>query len=424
MIDSKASIRSIVDYEQYLAFIKNISIDLNRAKAEAVNVQFGIESISSIESLTIDIPFGLMKFHVIKTDTSFLLSLADMNRFKVYFNNIENILFMIIENRSLSIVRRFDHGFLLWKNFLHSYITQFFEFNLCYLTDVELRQLHRRFDHLSITKLHNLLERFDHEVKKAVLKKLTKFCIFCQKYARSSERFRFTLKDEINFNYSVIVDVMYIDNNLILHVVDDVTRFQIAKWLQNISVKHIWEMLRLCWIDVYLSFSDHILTDADKNFANRKFCQFVISMTIIIKSVFVEAHWSIDVVKRYHAELRRAYQMIFENLNTESTISKEIVLQMIVKAINDTIDSDELMLILLMFETYLRMHVMNLPISSIPQRAIAIEKAMIEIRKFRAERQIVDALNTRNDSIVISVHDLLLNSNVLVWRDDLNQRGK
>ncbi len=38
MIDSKASIRLIVDYEQYLAFIKNISIDLNRAKTETVNV--------------------------------------------------------------------------------------------------------------------------------------------------------------------------------------------------------------------------------------------------------------------------------------------------------------------------------------------------------------------------------------------------
>jgi hypothetical protein len=36
---------------------------------------------------------------------------------------------------------------------------------------------------------------------------------------------------------------MYIDNNLILHVVDDVTRFQVAKWLQNISAKHIWDML-------------------------------------------------------------------------------------------------------------------------------------------------------------------------------------
>jgi hypothetical protein len=422
MIDSKASIRLIVDYEQYLAFIKNIFIDLNRIKTNAVNVQFEIESISSIESLIIDISFELMKFHVIKANTSFLLSLADMNRLKIYFNNVENILFMIIKNRNLSIIRRFDHDFLLWENFLHFYIIQFFELNFCYLIDVELRQLHKRFDHSFITKLHDLLKRFYHEMKKAILKKLTKFCTFCQKYAKSSERFKFTLRDEINFNYSVIVNVMYIDNNLILHVVDDVTRFQIAKWLQNISVKHIWKMLRLCWIDVYLNLSDHILTDADKNFASREFRQFAISMIIIIKAISMKTHWSIDVVKRYHAELRRAYQMIFENLNEnlniESTISKEIILQMIVKTINDTVDFDELMLILLIFEAYSRMHVMNSSTSSIIQRIIVIEKAMIEIKKLRAQRQIVDALNIRNDSIIISIHDLSINSDVLIWRED------
>jgi hypothetical protein len=88
-------------------------------------------------------------------------------------------------------------------------------------------------------KLHDLLERFDHEIKKSALKKLTKFCTFCQKHAKFSERFKFTLKDEVNFNYSVIVDVMYIENHFILHVVDDATRFQTAKWLQNISAKHI-----------------------------------------------------------------------------------------------------------------------------------------------------------------------------------------
>jgi hypothetical protein len=136
--------------------------------------------------------------------------------------------------------------------------------------------------------------------------------------------------------------------------------------------------------------------------------------------MFVETHWSIDVVKRYHAELRRAYQIIFENLD----VSKEIALQMIVKAINDTIDSDELMLILLIFETYLRMHFINLSISSITQRAMIIEKAMIEIRKLRAERQIVDVLNTRNDPIITSIHNLFLNSDVLIWRDNLNQRDK
>ncbi len=111
MIDSKASVRLIVGYEQYLAFIKNTSIDLNRAKTKAVNVQFEIESILSLESITIDTSMRLVKFHVIKADTLFLLSLADMNRLKVYFNNVENLL--IDKIKILSIIRRFDHDFLL-----------------------------------------------------------------------------------------------------------------------------------------------------------------------------------------------------------------------------------------------------------------------------------------------------------------------
>jgi hypothetical protein len=108
--------------------------------------------------------------------------------------------------------------------------------------------------------------------------------------------------------------------------------------------------------------------------------------------------------------------MISDDLtqSINETISKEIVLQMIVKAINDTIDRDDLMFILLIFEAYSRMQVMNSSTSSITQRAMTIEKAMTEIRKFRVERQIVDVLNIRNDSIIISIHDLLLNSDVLI----------
>jgi hypothetical protein len=90
--------------------------------------------------------------------------------------------------------------------------------------------------------------------------------------------------------------------------------------------------------------------------------------------------------------------MIVENFeinesDNKTRINKEIILQMIVKAINDTVKSDELMLILLIFETYSRMHVMNSSISSINQRAMIIEKAMIEMRIFRVKRQIADALN-------------------------------
>jgi hypothetical protein len=114
MIDSDASTRSTAEYGQYLAFKRgntDPSADLNPIKADAVNVQFEIESTSSIESLTIDTPFGLVKFHVIKADTPFLLSLADMNRLKVYFNNIENLLMSKI--KTSPVIRRFGHGFLL-----------------------------------------------------------------------------------------------------------------------------------------------------------------------------------------------------------------------------------------------------------------------------------------------------------------------
>ncbi len=107
-------------------------------------------------------------------------------------------------------------------------------------------------------------------------------------------------------------------------------------------------------------------------------------MTIITKAISVEAHWSINIVKRYHAKLRRAYQMIVENLDTN--IIKEIILQMIVKAINDTIDFDELVSTLLVFEAYFRLHNTNLSTSIISQREIIIEKAMTEIRKIRVER--------------------------------------
>jgi hypothetical protein len=118
MIDSSASTKSTAEYDQYLAFKKNkidSSVDLDLSRTDAVNVQFDIESASSIESLIIDTSFEIVKFHVIKADTSFLLSLADMNRLKVYFNNVKNILIMIaqFEKSSLSVIRRFGHGFLL-----------------------------------------------------------------------------------------------------------------------------------------------------------------------------------------------------------------------------------------------------------------------------------------------------------------------
>jgi hypothetical protein len=87
------------------------------------------------------------------------------------------------------------------------------------------------------------------------------------------------------------------------------------------------------------------------------------------------------------------------------------------KAINDTAGPNRLVPTLLVFGAYLRMTELDAPSPTVTQRANALKKAMAEIRKLRAERQVADALNMRNRSRMDAVHDLPQNSPVLVWRE-------
>jgi hypothetical protein len=117
-------------------------------------------------------------------------------------------------------------------------------------------------------------------------------------------------------------------------------------------------------------------------------------------------------MKRYHDSLRRIYLVITIEI---SDIDFEIALQMTFKDLNDSIELDELIFILLVFEVYLRMIEMNVSSFTITQRVIAMKKIMKEMRKFNAIRQMNDALNTRNDSNFL-ICNLSLNLFVLIFK--------
>ena len=74
-------------------------------------------------------------------------------------------------------------------------------------------------------------------------------------------------------------------------------------------------------------------------------------MDILTKSVLVEAHWLVRLVKQAHLTLWRAYQVILEELQGQGT-TKEINLQIAVKAVNNTAGLDSLVPTLLVFGTY------------------------------------------------------------------------
>jgi DNA-binding FrmR family transcriptional regulator len=164
-----------------------------------------------------------------------------------------------------------------------------------------------------------------------------------------------------------------------------------------------------------LRSSDVITTDAGKQFVTREFRQYAANMSIEVKTVFVEAHHSIEMIERYHESLRRIYAIIIAEM---LIIDFESVLQMSFKTLNDSIESDDLVSTLLVFEAYLRMIESDAFSSTIIQRAIAMRKAMNEIKRFMTIRRVNDAINTRNESSITSIHDLSLNSSILMFREN------
>jgi Reverse transcriptase (RNA-dependent DNA polymerase) len=211
-----------------------------------------------------------------------------------------------------------------------------------------------------------------------------------------------------------VVDILYIDGSPVLHIVDEATSFQAAKWLKDISAGHTWNVLRQIWIDTYLGPPDVIKADAGRNFTSKEFKQHATSMQVTIDIVPVEAHWSIGLVERYHQPLRRAYEII---KSEAPDTTKDMALQMAVKAVNDTAGPNGLVPTLLVFGAYPKMTDSDASATTVNQRAKAIQLAMKEVNRLHATQQVQKALATRNGPDTSTVLDAPINSKLWVWRE-------
>jgi hypothetical protein len=111
IINTKASKRSTAGYRQYFVYKKTYNTIINTLKAGAINIQFSINSTSSIGSVTVNTRIGNVEFYIVKADTPFLLCFADMDTLKAYYNNLKNVLVTPI--KLVPVVCQFNHPFLL-----------------------------------------------------------------------------------------------------------------------------------------------------------------------------------------------------------------------------------------------------------------------------------------------------------------------
>ncbi|KAI0999986.1 hypothetical protein K3495_g8212 [Podosphaera aphanis] len=144
--------------------------------------------------------------------------------------------------------------------------------------------------------------------------------------------------------------------------------------------------------------------------------QYAKSIGTGTKCIPVEAHHSIGIVERYHEPSRRAFNIIKEEFRDQK-LNKSTMLQIAVKAINDTTGPDGITPTLLVFGMYPKIteaHESNLPIIA---RAKAIQKASANISAFRSNKLINSAINERNGRDTTPLHNLPLGSKVWVWKE-------
>jgi hypothetical protein len=104
LIDLDAARKSIEKMRQFKA-LQRISDDVKLNKSDRLAFKFEIEDIKSIESIKLEISLKTVIFHIVEANISFLLSLVDLDRLRVYFNNLINEL---VQDRSTTIILQID----------------------------------------------------------------------------------------------------------------------------------------------------------------------------------------------------------------------------------------------------------------------------------------------------------------------------
>ncbi len=107
--------------------------DVKLNKSDRLVFKFEIEDTKSVDSIKLEISLEMIIFHIVEINISFLLSLADLDRLRIYFNNLTNELIqnsstdilqidmkndrcqaqIDMKNDRYSMIRRYEHVFFL-----------------------------------------------------------------------------------------------------------------------------------------------------------------------------------------------------------------------------------------------------------------------------------------------------------------------
>ncbi len=272
-IDTCANRSSVMSYAQYTAYCEEFQVPVC-IERESIRPLHGIGGNSSpIGTANIPVPFRDLnlvidvRFQIVKDNVPSLLCMKDM-----LDNGLDiSILDSEIRYKHLSQPLELKNYFLIhkWKRG---------DIGYSLYTEAELKKLHKSFGHPSVSALVNVLKRarpneMSSEVQKTI-SDIVKTCLTCSVHASRPKRFKLTVgTDDLRFNHIVAIDITYISNKPILHVVDEATHYNAALFLTKISSETVCRALLKCWSQIYLGPPDFLRVDQGSQFVSKEFTE-------------------------------------------------------------------------------------------------------------------------------------------------------
>lgn len=184
---------------------------------------------------------------------------------------------------------------------------------------------------------------------------------------------------------------MVLDGDPVLHIVDDATKFNVARFLPDVSTDTIWATIIECWAAMYIGLPNRILTDQGSQFGDR-FVGLARLANVEVNRTGIEAHASLGLAERYREPLRSTFRKIEVSW---PGVDKGLALAFAVKAMNDTLGPEGLVPSALVFGEFPQINTRSEPRAdrSTLRRAEVANLARPEISERMAELRLKRGLH-------------------------------
>ena len=200
-----------------------------------------------------------------------------------------------------------------------------------------LRRLHLRWWHATASRMKSLLQAAG--VPGQVLKlvdPIVQTCAICRMWAKPGHRSITTTRFAENFNQAVQCDLLFIEEHVILHMIDEAIRWTATALLSDRNAETILKAITKNWIKLYGPMSS-LVSDQEGGLTSEACAVWAEKWKIDLRlkakgqhAVIVERHHAIlrDHVHKILAQARTENLIIdFEDILSEATFVKNAMLQ-------------------------------------------------------------------------------------------------